>query len=161
MWQFILRFIRRLFGNTVPAAAQRFERMFNEGGQRVCSEATERPVSMPPAVVCFDIAECFPLAPRDSVVWAQEFVEHALRMPGVKVRKYGAGIEFIPKFVRIERVYTRNHGFILSLKGDYRQVRELLPNASCGMWYYTRARITTKASLAAAIKCIPIAWRAR
>lgn len=109
MWQFILRFIRRLFENSFRAAAQRFERIFNEGGQRVCREAIERPASMPPAVVCFDVAECFPLAPRDSVVWAQEFVEHALRMPGVKARKYGAGIEFIPKFVRSERVYTRDH----------------------------------------------------
>jgi len=39
---------------------------------------------MPPSVVCFDVAECFPSAARDSVVWAQEFVEHTLRMLGAE-----------------------------------------------------------------------------
>lgn len=118
----------------------------------------ERPTVARPAA---NVIAWFPNAPRRSILLAQQFVDAALALPGVSARKHGDGIEFQPNFVWIERVYTVDHGFKLSLKGAESEIKQHLPDAGPGMWNYTRVRIDSDASLAKAIECIPIAWRAR
>jgi hypothetical protein len=104
---------------------------------------------------------CFPLAPRASVVLTQRFIDEVLKIPGVTANKHRDGIQFRPNFVWVERVYTVDHGFKLSLKGAEAEITQHLPNALPGRWNFTRARIDSEATLAGAIECIPIAWRAR
>jgi hypothetical protein len=108
-----------------------------------------------------NVIEWFPNAPRRSVRLAQQFVDAVLAYPGVTAERHGDGIEFRPNFVWIERVYTLDHGFKLSLKGAESEIKQHLPDARPGMWNYTRVRIDSDAKLAKAIACIPIAWRAR
>jgi hypothetical protein len=108
-----------------------------------------------------NVIEWFPNAPRRSIVLAQRFVDAALALPGVTAEKHGDGIEFRPNFVWIERVYTLHQGFKLSLKGSLFEIKAHLPHATSGYLNFTRARIDSEERLDGAIKCIPIAWRAR
>ena len=132
------------------------------------TQAPPEPITLPPALPeragiapIFQCAGRFPGASHNSLVWAQRFVDDALRYNGVTAFQNGSGVGFKPNFVFIERVYTQEEGFIASFYGSPTVFRNHNLTVERGRGdSYSRYRVKSPRDLEIALDCIPISARA-
>jgi hypothetical protein len=158
---FLRRFFQRLFKKEDALVITTAPPNIAVGSQNTLVKPAGSGREPAPMPVTLDLQQLFPRVSVETLTLVQPFVDAALSCGAVTANKHGEGIQFRPNFVCIERIYTMKRGFKLSLKGDLAAIREHVSSAAPGMWNYTRLRVQDERALAAAIKCLPIAWDAR
>jgi hypothetical protein len=96
-----------------------------------------------------------------SGILAQKFVDAMLAFEGMTAQiSQAGGVLFSDNFAHIERVYTRDSGFIVSFYGDFLKFKVINPYIARGRGpSYSRMTVRTDAELEAAIQSIPIAQK--
>ena len=110
----------------------------------------------------FDVQKHFPNNPNLSNRYAQEFVDATLAVKGVLAFKNRDGVGFDPNFVFIERIYSRDIGFVASFYGgpEKHQSANRLIKKGRGV-SYSRMQVRSSEDLEFAKKSINVAYKLR
>jgi hypothetical protein len=105
----------------------------------------------------FQVQGRFPGVSSYSVKWAQEFVNAALSYNGTKAFQNDQGVGFEPNFVFIERIYTREDGFIASFYGPPRKFYDAGIHVEPGRSRsYSRLRVKSTSDLNVALRALEL-----
>jgi hypothetical protein len=98
----------------------------------------------------FSVARAFANYPSRSVALTQAFVDASLELPGVTAVQVNRSIVFIPRFVRIDYIFSARAvlpGFLVSFYGSKADFKDPLQVLKLGPKSFVRARITNKDEL--------------
>jgi hypothetical protein len=131
----------------VPASLELSKHELRGEAQMGTPEVTRATQTVGTDAIGFNVRDNFPGVPSRSVELAQDIVNEALKLPGVRAFPNNRGIGFEPNFVFIEYLHERAPGGVmLSLYGGSGRHRNPLIKAG-RTDSYSRALVHTQAEL--------------